>query len=174
METLELKQELKNTALNYGLCIGWQKMFDDVKDKDTLVQMYVRGIDFCFSNNYPTSGYIEQNFKGICEKYGVYVNEQAELTNCRKVVFVGECSGKLKYNSYEVAQVFVKDSSTIEIEATDHAIVTVDCFDNAVIKANATNQAKIIINRYIGAEVSTKSDETGIVKVVEHRCKTYE
>lgn len=174
MELQELKQELKTAAVKNGLCASWQKMLDHTKDKDTLVQMYMKGIDFCFSNNYPSARYIEEHFKGICEKYGVYVNESTELHNIRKLAFIGKSSGKITYDNYEVAQVFAKDNSELAIYATGHAIITVDCFDSSIIEAEARNHAQIIINRYIGAEVSTKTDDTGVVKIIERRFKTYQ
>lgn len=174
MEFVQLKTDLKNKAIKKGLCQLWQRKFNQVEDKEDLVKMFLAGIDFCFSNNYPTPEYIEANFKGVCEKLGVYVNEEAVLRNVRKLVFVGNCSAELSYDSYEVAQIYVKDNSELTIEATDHAIITIDCFDRSAIKTNATNYAKIFVNRYTGAEVSLKSDETGIVKVIEHRFKTYQ
>lgn len=174
MEFQDLKSELKSTAIKNGLCEDWQKMFEHSKDKETLVQMYMRGIDFCFSNNYPSVKYIEDNFKGVCEKYGVYVNEEVNLTNVRKLAFVGKCKANLKYDSYEVAQIYAKDDSEVTIEADNHSIITIDCFDNSIIRVSAKNNAQVIINRYLGAEVSTKSDETGIIKIIEHRFKTYQ
>lgn len=171
MEFTQLKTDLKNKAISKGLCTPWQRKFNHVTDKEELVKMYLSGIDFCIINNYPTPEYIETNFKGMCEKFGVYVNEEAVLHNVRKLVFVGNCSAKLSYDSYEVAQIYVKDGSIVRIKADNHAIVMVDCFDNSKVIAETLNGARIVVNKYLGAEVEFIG---GDVKVVEHKTKVYE
>lgn len=171
MEFVQLKTDLKNKAISKGLCQPWQRKFNQVKDKEELVKMYLAGINFCIINNYPTPEYIEANFKGMCEKFGVYVNEKALLHNARKLVFVGDCLAQLSYDSYEVAQIYVKDSSVVHVKAGDHAIVMVDCFDSSKVITEAGNGARIIVNKYLGAEIKFISGE---VKVIEHKTKVYE
>lgn len=171
IEFTQLRNDLKGNAISKGLCTPWQRKFNHVTGKEELVMMYLAGIDFCIINNYPTPEYIEANFKGMCEKFGVYVNEEAVLHNVRKLVFVGDCSASLSYNSYEVAQIYVKDDSVVHLKADDHAIVMVDCFDNLRVIAEAVNGARIIVNKYLGAEVEFIE---GDVKVVEHKAKVYE
>lgn len=171
MEFTELRTDLKNKAIGKGLCTPWQRKFNHVSDKEELVRMYLRGIDFCIMNNYPTPEYIEANFKGMCEKFGVYVNEEAVLHNVRKLVFVGDCSARLSYDSYEVAQIYVKDNSVVHVKSDDHAIVMVDCFDSSTVIAESANGARIIVNKYLGSEVEVVGAD---VKVVEHKTKVYE
>ena len=171
MEFVQLRTDLKNKAISKGLCQPWQRKFNQVKDKEELIKMFLAGIDFCIINNYPTPEYIEANFKGMCEKLGVYVNEEAVLHNVRKLVFIGNCSAQLSYDSYEVAQIYVKDNSIVHVKADDHAIIMVDCFDNSKVTAKAVNGAKIIVNKYLGGQIEFIG---GDVKVIEHKAKVYE
>lgn len=170
---IELKKELKSAAIKHGICTGWQQILDDVTDKEILVRMYLRGIDFCLSNDYPSVGYIEKHFKGMCEKMGVFVNEPVHVSNLRKVVAVGNCVGTVNYKDYAVAQVFVKHSSHLNITAETYSNVTIDCFDDSVVNIKAKTGAVVVVCQYKGATVNVECDADAHVKVLAKKKKTY-
>lgn len=169
----KLTDELKRMALPHGLCTGWQEMLDDVTDKEILVRMYLRGIDFCLSNDYPSVGYMEKHFKGMCERMGVYVNEPVYVSNLRKVVAVGSCIGTVNYQNYAVGQVFIKHSSHLNIIAETYSNVTIDCFDDVVVNIQARTGAVVTVCRYEGATVKLECDPDAHVKVIAKKKKTY-
>lgn len=166
--------ELVAEASRKGICGEWKQMMRGAKSLDTLVQMYVRGIDFCVNEHFPSPEYMEANFKGVCERYGVYVNEQVEAKNARRGVFCGHTTGRVEYDGYEVAVLYVKDESEIEVEAGDHSIVTIDCFDRAKVTVRAKDGAKVTVNLYGSAVVEYACDGSSEVKVVRKFKDTYE
>lgn len=174
MNIKDLTEELRITGMQHDLCTPWQKMLLNAKDKETLVKMYLRGIDFCIVNDYPSVEYMERHFKGVCEKFGVFVNEPVDIKNSLKVVTVGYCSGVVSYDGYSAGQVFVKHDSRLDIVADDHANVTIDCFDNSAVNIKAGGFTTVTIFRYTGAIVNIveRSGATR-VKIVDKGKKTY-
>lgn len=51
---MELVQQLKEDGKAKGLCRMWQMKLKTGLDYEQLIQLYIRGIDFCISENYPT------------------------------------------------------------------------------------------------------------------------
>ena len=174
MDIKDLAEELRTRGVQHDLCTAWQKMLLNARDKETLVKMYLRGIDFCIGNDYPSVEYMEQHFKGVCEKFGVFVNEPVDIKNCLKVVTVGCCSGVASYDGYSAGQVFVKHDSRLDIVADDHANVTIDCFDNSIVNIKARGFTTVMIFRYTGAIVNVvERSGAARVKIVDKGKKTY-
>ena len=73
---MELVQQLKEDGKAKGLCRMWQMKLKTGLDYEQLIQLYIRGIDFCISENYPTLDFIREHFKGKCEVYGVFVDDE--------------------------------------------------------------------------------------------------
>lgn len=163
--------ELRNMGREHGLCAPWREMLSDAGDKETLVKMYLRGIDFCLAYDYPRVEYMERNFKGMCEPFGVFVSELVRAHNVPKVVAVGESTGMAEYEGAQVARVFVKHQSRITVIAAGASIVSVDCFDRSEIHVLAKAGAEITVYRYGDALVDVWG---GNVSVIHKNCTTYE
>ena len=166
--------ELVAEASRKGICGEWKQRMQEAASLDVLVQMYVRGIDFCVNRHFPSTEYMEANFKGVCERYGVYVNERAEVKNARRGVFVGHTTGTAVYDGYEVAALYVKDESEITVDADEHSMVTLDCFDRSKVTVKARNGSKVTVNLYGSAVAEYKCDGSSEVKVIRKFKDTYE
>lgn len=169
-----VKSELVAEACRKGICGEWKQMMGEAESLDTLVQLFVRGIDFCVNKRFPSPEYIEANFKGMCERYGVYVNEHAEVRNVRRGVFVGCATGTLAYDGYEAAVLYVRDEAGVTVTADEHSIVTMDCFDRSRVAVTAKNGAKVTVNLYGCAVAEYACDGSSEVKVVRKFKDTYE
>ena len=55
---MELVQQLKEDGKAKGLCRMWQMKLRTGLDYEQLIQLYIKGIDFCISENYPTLDFI--------------------------------------------------------------------------------------------------------------------
>lgn len=165
-------ERLKKDGMAKGLCQLWQNKLRDGVSVKRLVELYVRGIDFCIKNDYPTLDFIRENFKGKCELYGVYVDDQElELRNMPDVVLQGDCKGELTYDGYSVCRAFIRHNSDVTIKAYGNAHLTIDVFDNAILELSvAGTNARVLVNKYGDARVEC----SGVgVKVVSKNKKTY-
>lgn len=169
---MNLSKELAERARKQGICKEWHDELLSLKDKDKMVEMYLRGIDFCLSNDYPGNDFIRSHFKGAMEKHGVFLDDAVKVENKPKCVCLGTCSGNVLVDNFNVCEVFVKHNSEIVISAKDNAFVMVDVFDDSVVMIHAHDRAKVCVNRYGGA-VKQFADDEAMVKIREKNKKTY-
>lgn len=173
---MKIAKELAKEAKRKGICESWH---DDLKklgdNKKAMVAMYVKGIDFCLSNDYPSNEYIRENFKGVMEDFGVFLDDTINLVNYRRCIALGRTNGRVEIASYGVCEVFAKHDSELRIIAKDNAFIEIDIFDNAVVYVHAQDRAKVHINRYGGNIISDPIEDGNLamVKIVEKHKKTY-
>lgn len=171
---MKLNKELALEAKRNGICSEWFNRLLNTEDKGELIKMYLEGIDFCLSNEYPSNAYIRENFVGTCEAYGVFLDEPINALNSRQVVALGACEGSAEYTAYSVGQVFIKHDSKLQIVASGNAFVMVDVFDNTEVTVTAKENAKVCVNQYGGSiTTETGSEGNAVIKVIRKTSKTY-
>jgi hypothetical protein len=171
---MKFNKELAAEAKAKGICESWYQRLRNTDDKRILVRMFLEGIDFCISEDFPEPRFF-QLFDGIRQQYGIFRDEAIRAENSQHVVAFGSCAGSAQYTGYAVGQVFVKHESKLTIKATGSAFVMVDVFDNAEIEVAAEDNAKICINEYGGTVFSTldPAHPNSIIKIVKKQSKTY-
>ena len=171
---MTLGQELAEMALitREKICDEWFVRLQQTKSIEELVKMYVKGIDFCFSNNYPSNDYIRKNFKGKMEAFGVYLDDILAIDNQRKLVLLGECIASLTYTDFNVCQLYIKNNSVANIVAKDNSILYIDIFYNSKINIVCNDNSKVIINNF-GGEINIEKSETAKVKLNDKGKRSY-
>lgn len=168
---MELVHQIKQDGIAKGLCRLWQMKLKPDLGVDSLAGLYIRGIDFCIKNDYPTLDFIRRNFKGKCEAYGVYVDDEVVEKNRKDVVLNGDCKAMLEYDGFTVSNIYIRHNSKASVTVGDHAIVTIDVFDDSYLAiAVAGSDAEVLVNVYGNATVETVG---GRVKFIRTNKKTY-
>lgn len=165
-------KELARQAKKAGICEEWHSQLKQLTDKEAMIDMYIRGIDFCLSNDYPSNDFIRDNFKGIMEAKGIILDDEIALVNPRRCVALGDTSGRISVGGYSVCEVFAKHHARLCIIASGNAFVEVDAFDDSLLSVIASDEAKVHINRYGGA-IEVEKNGNAIVKFVQKNQKTY-
>lgn len=171
----KLSKELTKQALAAGAkkdCSIYQKL-QAVERRTDLVQIYLDGIDFCLSNDFPSNDYIRKNFRGAIEQHNVYLDGFAALVNPKQVVALGETSGTVKIDEYNVCQAYIKHNSKLKIKAVDHSFVMIDVFDDAGVEVQASGDAKVCVSRYGNSVVIFDEKDSARVKIIEKNKRTY-
>lgn len=148
-------EQLKQAGIAKGLCRLWQmKLKDDLTIKDQ-AELFIKGIDFCIKNDYPTLNYLREHYRGQCEPFGVYIDDVvSDLRNVPDLVFNGKCNAKLRYDGYSVSRIFARHNSRVYVYALENAYLTIDVFDNChLIIAVAGSSAQVMVNKYGDAKV---------------------
>jgi hypothetical protein len=168
---MKLNKELAKEAKEKGICEEWYKILRRTEDKHALIKMFLNGIDFCISKDFP-SPRLFQSVDGIRQQYGIFINEFVQTENSKYVVALRRCTGSANYNGFSVGQIFVKHESKLSIKATDNVFIMIDIFDDSEIEVNASGNSKICINQY-GGHIETVTDLNAVVKVIHKQSKVY-
>lgn len=168
MEHNELVKQLKADGTAKGLCQLYQLKLRGCNDIEALVKLFIKGIDFCVNNDYPTLEFMRQNFKGKAEAYGGYVDDEVNEVNLPNAVLNGECKAIMKYTDYSVSRLIIRHTSKAAVNVEDHAYLTIDIFDNTELYlAVAGTNAKVFVNVYGDAQVHANG--SGIQVVNKHK-----
>jgi hypothetical protein len=147
----ELNTELRQLAVKLGLCNQWQSQWNGEKSQQELIDMYIKGLDFCLKHDYPNKNYIKQEFDhDLLVANHIYVDEDINLPNGISGIYVlnGECSGELHFSNWEVATIYVRH--------------------NTHVKVTASRFAKVFIRLYDDASAETESTRGGCIKQIQH------
>lgn len=152
---MELVEQLKQDGEEKGLCRLWRGKLKPGLSTEILVKLFIRGIDFCISENYPTLEFMRDNFRGKCEQYGAFVDDEIkERKNAPDTVLNGDCKAFLEYDGFSVSRVFARHSSEVAVNVSDNAMVTIDAFDGSqLVVATAGRNAQVYVNLYGNSHV---------------------
>lgn len=171
---MELKEYILKTAQAKDICHPWAERIAGVKSVDELLQMYVDGIDFCLANDFPSNNDLVKFAGDKLPDYGICVDKQRlALKNSKFTVLLGSSEAHLHYTGFTVSQLFVKHTSFTEVLAAGNSFVVIDCFDYSRVDVTATDGAKILVNIYGQAKVTTETTGNGIIKIVHKHKNTY-
>lgn len=166
--------DIAKKAKIIGICEEWYQDLKKIDSVESLANMYIKGIDFCLANNFPSNDYIRTNFKGKIEEFGIHIDEEFDASNWRKIVALGSCRATIEINHFYISEIFLKNNSILNLKAKDHAFVMIDAFDDAKIKVKTYGEAKVVVNRYGNAEVNiVEKGKNSTVKIVAKNKKTY-
>lgn len=158
----EINTELKYKAVSLGLCNGWQKMWDKNKSGQELIDMYKKGIDFCFEHDYPSNEFIKQNFdQELRFKNNFYVEEEFNKHNPENSCVILGGNGKLSFDSFSTCDIYIKDESEVEITASGFAIIFVNVYGG---KVAITQKGRASIHVYRHGDCQVICDGNVVVR----------
>ena len=151
---MEVVEQLKQDGIEKGLCRLWQRKLTGDLNISELSELYIKGIDFCISEDYPTLEYMRATFKGKCEPYGIYIDDEVEeLKNAPDAVFNGDCKAMLEDDGVSVSRIYARHNTQASVNVSDDALVTIDAFDNSkLVIATSGKNAMVIVNLYGNAK----------------------
>ena len=167
----ELRKYILAKAIQNNICKPWAEKITLAASPDDLLQMYVDGIDFCLSNNYPSNDDLVHLVGDYLPGYGIHVDDHFSQVNSRFAVLLGNSFGQMKYTEYQTAQVFVKHQSKADLILSGNSFVMLDCFDESKVSIMANDASRITVNIYGNAHVSHEG--SGTIKIIHKLKETY-
>lgn len=150
---MNISAELKDMAVQMDLCQEWTERWGD-PDKDELLEMYIRGIDFCIEHDWPSCTYLKENFDGIMQQHGVFVNDRVCSRNLRQAILNGTTSGEICYDEYSIGAIYVRHRADIVLNFLDQSKGFIEVYDEARVKINNTSDSTVFVYQY-GGDVET-------------------
>lgn len=169
---MEINKKLAQAAAVNGICAEWHERLLNTDDIERMLDMYLKGIDFCLMNEYPANDFIRRHFKGKMEHRGIHLDDEFVANNVRKVVALGECKGTVVISGHSVSEIFAKHKSKLYITVTGNSFAMIDMFDNTEVDIVAKDSARVVINKY-GGIISHSAGANAVVKVNNKDKKTY-
>ena len=142
---MKLSKELARQAKAKGICTPWHNELLNLQNKEAMVEMYLKGIDFCLANDYPKNDFIREHFKGVMEKQGVFLDDDIKVENMPKCVCLGKTCGRIEM---------------------------IDIYDDAVVSVYAGDRAKVCVNHH-GGSINRYATNDAVIKIREKDKKTY-
>lgn len=169
---MRIEQKLLRMAARQDACRAGLDKLAGMTDRNDMVNLYLENIDFCLSNDFPDNAVIAADFGDVINDWGIYLNNSFEALNRPKIVLLGASHGKVQIDGYNVAEIFVKHDSILDLTASGNAFVMVDVFDETILEIHAHDRAKVCVNRY-GGEIRSECADEAQIKVREKHKKTY-
>lgn len=158
-----LNSELRGHAVSYGLCTQWQGDWQNNKSQQELIEMYIRGIDFCIEHDYPTVEYIKGNFdRSLLHQNHIFVDEPVTGGDNGVYVLNGKCSGKFSFSKFTAATLYLRHDSELTLEVEGCAKVFVSVYDRAKLHVRQSDVAKVYV--YVHS-VNCKIESEGNVMI---------
>lgn len=144
--------QLKADGIAKGLCRQWQMKLHDGISMEELARLFIRGIDFCISKDFPTLDFLRTHYKGRCEPFGVLVDDDvSSANNVAEMVLNGASRAMLDYDGYSVSRLWIRHSSEAAVIVSGNAILNIDIFDNSTLHISVVgDDANVTVNTYGG------------------------
>ncbi|TAE81918.1 MAG: hypothetical protein EAY81_09415 [Bacteroidetes bacterium] len=170
---LKFKKELIAEAVKCEICKPFESKLAEAKSVGELLAMYIAGIDFCLEKNFPSNDFLIKNAGEELVNFGIHIDKEIDLTNPQKAVLLGKTNANLNYNEFETGEVFVKHNSKANINVGGNAYLVIDCFDNTETSVIAYGDAKVLLNIYKGAKVTTACVNHAVISEVKKNKISY-
>jgi len=163
---MEVNNELKDKAISLGLCQQWTSEWSDDETKDTLCEKYMRGIDFCIEHDYPSSKYLKDNFDGVMQNHGMFVDDIVNRDNLRVMTINGLSIGSLNYDKFNIGRIYLRHNSRVNIDVKDNAKILVSMYDNSVLNVTCSGESNVYVQRHGGKINYDKNNKNILI----HEC----
>lgn len=149
MNNKQVNEKLRKRAIDLGLCNQWQRSWKKDWSEDKMIAKYIEGIDFCLANDYPSNGFIKQNFSiEALRKGGVFVDDTHSILNYAHAVVKGNSHVNARYNDECIAEIYAADNAVVYVSAKGNSHVIVHVLGNATVTAEHTGNAEILVIRH--------------------------
>lgn len=163
MDFNELKKALAKEAKEAGICQEWYDYILNASSKERLMALYFGGFDFVEANNYPSEKLIRE-FADILHHYNVYIREQFNARNPRRLVAYTEATGTAYFTEFSVSQIWLRPGSEMKVKATGHSYITIDVVSGAKASILATEHSKVIVYNH-GGTITKEAIDKAVITI---------
>jgi hypothetical protein len=173
MTEKELSVKLRESARKFGLCDQWYNNWNDDIGKEGLIEMYLRGLDFCIKHRWPTKTFIKQNFtQDFLRRHGILVDdtrsypvrdENRRQMYLKEYVLLGNSHATIRYSFRpHMCQVWVCDNANVTVDVKYGAYILIHLFDKSSADVKTDLVSNVCVIRHT-PDVKVKKE--GIVTV---------
>lgn len=142
-----LNKDLRDKAILYGLCEQWTSDWSENRNKQELIEMWLRGIDFAIQHNYPTNEFIKEHFEsGLLKENHIFIDSSFHGLNLdKKVVLCGKSDGVLEFDKFSTCDIYIRHECHAHIRASGCSKIFINLYDGANITIKQMEAAKVYV-----------------------------
>lgn len=145
----ELNRTLREQAVYLGLCDEWQTLWNKDWDKEKMVKMMFRGLDFCIKHHYPSNDFLQKNFDlRFLRDSNIFVNDKYSIVNPKECLILGNSEITIRFNSSSFGFVHLRDDSSANIYAKNRSCTIVHLYEKAKVNAWQFDRGRIVLVKH--------------------------
>lgn len=143
---------LADEASKAGICKEWEVLIRESKSLSFVCNLFFKGSDWSMANNFPSVELVKP-MKAEVKKFGLIINDKEDSNNVKNnnIALIGNSFFTAVFSGYDVKDLYVRDSSVLNISASDNVIINVTATGKSVLILKAVNNA--VINVYCEGSV---------------------
>ena len=155
MESERINKILYNKAVLLGMCEKVSEKWTGILSEQELIDLWYDNYDFALQHHYPGNKDIKELFdKGMLRRNNVIVDDMWSLLNPKNAMILGSSESNIRFNAYNVGQVWIRDNSHANVYVRDNADVTVCVMDNASVDiVNYSPTSRVLVMKYSPSSV---------------------
>lgn len=171
---MENRIELLKRLMQKGHCKESRSMVHNTcDDTEALMNTYFYFIKACTQKDFPKLDFLREYFGEQVALYGGYIDAKGEQIAHKKNVLLGDSNITMQADSYNIVNCWVRHNSKLQVHATDHCHLHIDCFDNAEVQVNIESKhARVFINQYGNSRVMISGDSQNVC-ITSYDSRTY-
>lgn len=161
-----INETLFESAKSLGMCRDGVNEWPQCKGLEQLCEHYFEGIEFIINHpGWPSDEWLVDTIgKKNLEANGIFINASVNINIPGHAVFNGTCDGKVLCDGFSAPELYIRGNSSIELTASDGAIVHVSTYDNAKLTVKCGQFATVYVYKYGGTVKNTEGDGKIVVR----------
>lgn len=133
-------------AKELGICKEWAEKMEQNPSVEGFCNMFFKGSDWATEHDFPTPEMLRA-FPEV-ERYGLYLDKTYQGRLTEKMAFFGSSDVEIVANNFDVAEIYLRHNSRLNIRAKNYAKIFVYQYDNAKVRVVTSDNAEVKIFNY--------------------------
>ena len=161
---MRLKDEILQLARKAGACARIREL-EACDTDEQVINLVYRHFDFCAAHHFPPTSVLVRHSSKLLP-HGVCVNSSALLTGREKYAIAGRSACRLEARQYQAPIVYIKDASTLHVDADGHAIALIEAFNHSEVTISTREYARVVVILHGGAKLHIGKIVPDSVKII--------
>lgn len=171
---MENRIEQLKRLMQKGHCTDSKSMVHNTcNNTEALMDTYFYFIKACTQKDFPSLDFLREYFGEQVAPYGGYIDATGKQIAHMKNALLGNSNVVMQAGGYSIVNCWVRHNSKLQMQATDHCHLHIDCFDNAEVQVDIeSNHARVFINLYGNSKAGVSGNSQNVC-ITSYSSKTY-
>lgn len=160
MKVEELNKILRDLASKHGMCEQVAKEWNTDWEKDKLIEVFLKHIDFYIQTRYvPSELMIEEFGHELLRDSGICVDDVHSFLNKKRTLVIGAGTATVRFNVRHIGEVYALDASSVNVILKGDSFAIIHAYDLADISVKTFDNANaLIITHLHGGNIQSEGN----------------